>query len=176
MAHKKATAPSKSRKTPRKRASSSLLSEATPSTRPKLKINPPTSQSTTLPGDEEISPPLLNHPIPKVTRLATQDLLPPHLLETQEGPPNRISASQKPKSASPISSDGFPRLSPSPEIPPPTVNLVLFSKTMFESKELETDQIPLTVDGTYDLNLAMLCRDQTGIAEHMQIYKVLRAT
>lgn len=73
QAKKKAMAPSKTRKTPRKRASSTLLLETTLSTRPKLKINPPKSQFMTffiLPIDEKASSVSSYHSTSEVTRAA----------------------------------------------------------------------------------------------------------
>ncbi|MCJ1343748.1 hypothetical protein MMC31_001945 [Peltigera leucophlebia] len=110
-AKKKAKVPSTTQKTPRKQASSSALVEATPPKRPKLKINPPKNVSTvsailSLAITEAPSAIPPKRVIRQVSRVATQDLLPEELLETQKGLPDEFShLPTTPKEQTPESSN-----------------------------------------------------------------------
>lgn len=53
-------------------------------------------------------------------------------------------------------------LSPEPLEPskPIPINLVVYTKTGYKGKEIDTEQLSLTVDGEEDLNLIQLLRRQ----------------
>ncbi len=165
MSEKKTPAPKKPQKLACKRTSLDALNEATNPNRTKLKINPPREPAPQASPDPLSSsePSLLeedtqsfilydkHYTLPESYQpLSTQDHLSPSLLNIQKGP---------------LDNEGSLDNGPLSSLTPSVINITLFTKTIYNGQEIDSEVLQITFDGGNDLNLVRVHRTQKKMAE-----------
>lgn len=100
--------------------------------------------------------------------LTASQLIPPDLLETQQEPPKPSSRNlySTHKSSSPKASLSYNKTpSPTSSIKPVPIYLILYTKTCYEGKEIDMEQLLLIVDIKQDINLVWLTKTPKDMAQ-----------